>query len=347
MATYGRMTKPVVWTLLAKMYLNAEVYTGTAMYDKASQMCEKVINSGFGLVDNYTNLFCGENHLSAMPGNGNEIIFAIPFDNMQAKSYGNMIVLTAGAYGGALNPNWFGCTGSWTCVKAKGELVAKFDYAPDAGTDYLKSNTKADSRYTFFDILSYEQKDGVDATWPFDESGIIQYDVKERRKPQSKLSDWDSGYLSRKFTNLGWNGAKVTLSEFPDTDFPMFRLADIYLMYAECALRGSGDMSKALGYVNELRDRAFGNNTGRISQSELNLDFILDERSRELYWEAHRRSDLIRFGCFTQKVAWTYKGGTLEGNPNVSSKYNLYPISDKDLTSNPNLVQNPGYKSVK
>ena len=126
----------------------------------------------------------------------------------------------------------------------------------------------------------------------------------------------------------------------------MFRLAEIYLMYAECALRGAGDVNKGLSLVNELRDRAFGNTSGRVTMDDMNLDFILDERSRELYWEAHRRTDLIRYGYFTAKKAWSYKGGTFEGNANVSSKFNLYPISDKDLTSNPNLVQNPGYKSV-
>lgn len=85
MGTYGRMTKPVVNTLLAKMYLNAEVYTGTPMYDQAVSYANKVIHEGgFGLEKNYRNLFCGENHLS--PLHGNEIIFAIPCDGENAKA---------------------------------------------------------------------------------------------------------------------------------------------------------------------------------------------------------------------------------------------------------------------
>lgn len=348
MSTYGKMTKPVVWTILAKLYLNAEVYTGTAQYDKAREYCEKVMGAGFGLESNYSNLFCGENHLS--PLRGNEIIFAIPFDAVNIKSYGGTIMITTGAYGGVLNGNWFGSNnGGWTCLKAKETLVSKFDDAPDDGQDKYKNNTKLDKRYLFFDILSYESKTVEDASWPFDPvTGIIQYDVKERREPAAKLADWDTGYLSYKFTNLGWDGAKASLTDYPNTDFPLFRLADIYLMYAECAVRGYGDKTRALELVNKLRDRAYKNDPkGRVSTSDLTESFILDERARELYWEGHRRSDLIRFGLFTQGYSWAYKGGSEEGNANVSSKYNLYPISDKDLTSNSNLVQNPGYKSVR
>jgi len=349
MSTYGKMTKPVIWTLLAKMYLNAEVYSGTPQYDKAREYTEKVMSAGFGLENNYSNLFCGENHLSPMKGN--EIIFAIPFDATNIKSYGGTIMLSTGAFGGsALNGNWFGSNnGGWTCLKPRETLINKFDSAPDAGVDKYKSNTKMDKRYLFYDVLTYNTQGVQDASWPFDPTtGEILYEVSDRREKESKLADWDTGYLCYKFTNLGWDGERATLTDFPNTDFPLFRLADVYLMYAECAVRGYGDRSKALELVNALRDRAYQNNSaGRVSSSDLTLDFILDERSRELYWEGQRRSDLIRFGKFTQDYSWPYKGGTEEGNSNVSSKYNLYPISDRDLTSNPNLVQNPGYKSIR
>ncbi|MDL2264914.1 RagB/SusD family nutrient uptake outer membrane protein [Parabacteroides sp. OttesenSCG-928-G07] len=351
MSTYGRMTKPVVWTLLAKLYLNAEVYAGTPMYDKAREYCEKVINAGFGLEENYKNLFCAENHRS--PFSGNEIIYAIPFDATEAKSYGGTMMMVAGASGGALSGNWLGSNDNgWTCIKPKETLVKKFDYSPDGGLDRFKSQTKLDSRYLFFDVLEYE-KDGItvpEANWPFDAAtGTILYEVKERRKIETKLADWDAGYLCYKFTNLGWDDARVPLSDFSNTDFPLFRLADIYLMYAECAVRGSGDMSKALEYVNAIRTRAFNGDSsiGQVTLGDLTLDFILDERARELYWEGQRRSDLVRFGKFTNNYAWPYKGGVEEGIANINNRYNLYPISDKDLTSNPNLEQNPGYKSLK
>lgn len=349
MSTYGRMTKPVVWTVLAKLYLNAEVYTGTAMYDKALTYCEKVIGAGFGLEEHYNNLFCAENHLS--PSKGNEIIYAIPFDDTNAKSYGGTSMLIHGAFGGALNGTWFGNNETgWTCLKPKETLIAKFDDVPDAGLDRFRSNTKADSRYIFSDVLTYETS-GVtvpDPTWPFDPAtGQILYEVKARREVPSKLADWDAGYLCYKFTNLGWDNAKVPLTDFPNTDFALFRLADIYLMYAECAIRGYGNKALALQYVNAIRERAYkGTAAGQVTSGDLTLDFILDERSRELYWEGQRRSDLIRFGKFTQGYVWPYKGGAEEGIANIDSRYNLYPISDRDLTSNPNLVQNPGYKTI-
>lgn len=360
MATYGRVTKPVIWTILAKMYLNAEVYRGQAMYDKAAEYCQKVINSGHGIEDDYANLFCGQNHLDGLKKK--EIIFSIPFDRDNAKSYGGTIMLTAAAYGGeAFAQQWFGSNASWTCMKVRSSLIDKFATAPDAGLGRFKNKVKADQRYMFSEILKWkripgtntiEGSEGVDPYWPFDaQTGQILYEPNTHpdtlRNVNATLGTFDDGYLSYKFTNLGWNNEKAVPSDFPDTDFPLFRLADVYLMYAECAVRGHADKTIALGYVNELRARAYGSATaGQISASELTESFIIDERARELYWEAHRRSDLIRFGLFTKNYAWPYKGGPEEGIASVNDKYNLYPISDKDLTSNPNLKQNAGYESL-
>jgi len=124
----------------------------------------------------------------------------------------------------------------------------------------------------------------------------------------------------------------------------MFRLADAHLMYAEAVLRGGdGNATKALEYVNLVRERAYQDPAGNITQTELTLDFILDERAREFYWECSRRTDLIRFGQFSDGTyVWPWKGGSAEGNA-VSSNFNLFPIPSDDLSANPNLVQNPGY----
>jgi hypothetical protein len=130
-----------------------------------------------------------------------------------------------------------------------------------------------------------------------------------------------------------------------DIDFPMFRLADVYLMYAEASLRGGGggDLGTALNLVNALRERAYGNTTGDITAADLTTDFILDERGRELYWEGYRRTDLIRYGQFTNGTyLWPWKGNAKEGAV-VSSDLNLFPIPAADVAANPNLVQNPGY----
>ncbi|MDH6359283.1 RagB/SusD family nutrient uptake outer membrane protein [Parabacteroides sp. PF5-9] len=333
MSTYGQITKPVINTLLAKMYLNAEVYTGQPMYDKAAEYAKKVIDAGFGLEENYENLFCGENHLTAMKKN--EIIYAIPFDDVNAKSYGSTIMVTAAAYGGILNSTWFGLGASWTCLKPTQQLIALFDGpTPDNGVTQNKfgSLIKKDKRYIFFDVKSYED-DGS---------------VAERRDVNTLMGDWSTGYLCHKFTNLGWDGAEVTPTNNPNTDFPLFRLADIYLIYAECAARNAAgtDRQTAVNYVNLLRERANGDTSQNIGMPQLTLDFILDERARELYWEGHRRTDLIRFGKFTKGYAWAYKGGSPEGKADIDDKFKIYPISDRDLTANPNLKQNPGYDSL-
>jgi hypothetical protein len=110
-------------------------------------------------------------------------------------------------------------------------------------------------------------------------------------------------------------------------------------------LRGGsgGDAAQALQYVNQLRERAYNNSTGNINQNQLTLDFILDERARELKWEAHRRTDLIRFGRFTEGTyLWPWKGGVKDGRA-VESYRNLFPIPSSDVTANPNIKQNTGY----
>ena len=121
----------------------------------------------------------------------------------------------------------------------------------------------------------------------------------------------------------------------------MFRLADAYLMYAEAFLRGGGGSeSEALGYVNDLKARA---NASLISSNELTLDFIIDERSRELYWESHRRQDLIRFGLFTGgNYNWAWKGNGANGIA-IGNHMAVYPLPSESLAANPNLTQNPGY----
>jgi len=149
---------------------------------------------------------------------------------------------------------------------------------------------------------------------------------------------WKDGYPSVKFQNVNAAG-NGTPSVFVSTDFPLFRLSDAYLMYAECAVRGAAgaDMALAQSYFNQVRNRS---NAGNLT---VTLQNILDERGRELNLEGVRRQDLIRFGKFTGgSYLWPWKGGSKDGTA-ISDNYKLFPIPATALQSNPNLTQNTGY----
>ena len=102
--------------------------------------------------------------------------------------------------------------------------------------------------------------------------------------------------------------------------------------------------AEALGYLNDLRKRAYMDKLAApISDSEFTLDFMLDERGREMFYEAQRRTDLVRFGKYTgDEYVWPWKGGVAGGKA-VSNFYAVYPIPSDDIGSNENLKQNEGY----
>ena len=161
------------------------------------------------------------------------------------------------------------------------------------------------------------------------------------------ISQFSDGYAVSKFRNVDINGnaGSDAAGDFADTDLPLIRLAEIYLNYAEAVARGGagGDLGTAATKINELRERGYGNTGGNINSSALNLDFILDERSKELYWEGQRRTDLVRYDYFTtDSYLWPFKGNEAAGIPVVATK-NIFPLPTNVLTINPNLTQNDGY----
>lgn len=156
----------------------------------------------------------------------------------------------------------------------------------------------------------------------------------------SDYSKFDQGAKVIKFSNKTSTGANGSDANFTDADFPIFRMADAYLMYAELAVvNGKGSVATALGYINALRTRG---GAATVSQTALNAEFILNERARELYWEGYRRQDLIRFGKYLSGYNWQWKGGSINGN-NLPETRLLFPIPNKYLNLNSNLTQNPGY----
>ncbi|MFV8224503.1 RagB/SusD family nutrient uptake outer membrane protein [Christiangramia aquimixticola] len=308
---YGRADQAAVWMLLAKLYLNAEKYTGTGRYSEVITYTNKVINSNFSLVDDYQKLFLADNDSN---GAQNEIIFPITFDGLNTQAYGGMTFIIHAAVGGDMEPDDFGINGGWAGLRTTSALVNKF---LDNNDDPIED--VQDERAMFF--------------------------TKGQTKEIVNISNFNDGYAVTKFKNVDVNGnaGSDPTGDFPDTDFPMFRLADAYLMYAEAVLRGGGGSeADALAYVNLLRERAFGDDSENISSGDLTLDLILSERARELYWEAHRRTDLIRFGQFSDRGVWPFKGGVPQGTTTESFR-DLMPIPASDLGVNTNLKQNPGY----
>ena len=161
------------------------------------------------------------------------------------------------------------------------------------------------------------------------------------------IPPFNNGYAVTKFKNVDSNGVPgvgTGQDNRADTDLPLIRLAEIYLNYAEASLRGGGgDMATAVSRINELRNRAYGDSSGNISAVDLTLDFILDERSRELYWEGQRRTDLVRYDYFTTSdYLWPFKANQ-PGGTSTSTFRNIFPIPTTSISTNPNLQQNPGY----
>lgn len=301
---YGRADQAAAWTLLTKLYLNAEVYMNAPKYNEAVEYAGKVIASSYRLDANFNTPFLADNEKSA------EIIFPVVFDGTHAKTYGGMTFLVHAAVGGNMKAADFGINGGWGGLRTTKNIVNLF-------TDITGQTDKRAMFHT--DGQTLEIND---------------------------MSNFNDGYAITRFKNItsaGVQGSDKT-GDFVDNDFPMFRLADVYLMYAEAVLRGGtgGSTAQALQYFNALRERAYGSSAGNVAS--LSLDLILDERARELCWEGHRRTDLIRYGRFTTAAyLWPWKGNVKDGRA-VEDRFNLFPIPSSDLVANPNLVKNnPGY----
>jgi len=301
---YGRADQAAEWALLARLYLNAQVYTGTARWADAEAYAAKVIGAGYSLIPNYKNLMLADNQQ-----NTSEFIMTINYDGQKTQGYGGTTFLVHASVGGSEPAASFGISGGWAGARCTKNLPNLF---PDVtGT--------ADKRSQF-----YTSGQNIDIN------------------DQSTFTD---GYAVTKYRNVTQAGAPGSSLDFSDIDFPIFRLSEMYLIYAEAVVRANNvtDLPTALIYINNIRTRAYGNATGNIASAALTLQFILDERGRELYWEGFRRTDLIRYGKFTDaSYLWPWKGGVKAG-VGVASYRNIYPIPADDITANPTLVQNPGY----
>ncbi|MCM1301075.1 MAG: RagB/SusD family nutrient uptake outer membrane protein [Alistipes senegalensis] len=306
---YGRSDKGMVRMILAKVYLNAEVWGCGDHYADCAALCKQII-ADYQLhkepkkgskYSAYAELFLADNHLctSNVTYNGDEIIFVVPQDGVNVKSYGCTNFLIFAGTGDGMDAGAMGISSGWGGLSLTKDFSDKFDEATDA-------------RALFFPDYGKSVENVVDF-----KSG---------------------GYKSMKFKNINSDGTPGQDTGFVDTDFPMFRSADAYLMLAECAKRGGAAESEGMQALNDVRERA-----GLATVAAYSLQDVLDERARELYWECHRRQDLIRFGQFTTgDYCWQWKGAVKEGRA-VEDYRALMPLVPADINASGKLTQNPGY----
>jgi starch-binding outer membrane protein, SusD/RagB family len=309
---YGRLDQAMAQMILAKMYLNAEVYIGTPKYTECITKCNEIIAGGYVLKTNYLDNFKADNNTSS------EMIFTLQSDGLKTQNYGATTVMINGQVGSLENNgSEFGVGGWGGALRLRKQFVQKFD-----GSDF---NT--DSRKTIF-------------------AGTRPIDI-------TNISVGSQGYILKKYSNKTVAGVAGPSSTFVDTDFPLFRLGDVYLMYAEAQMRKDGATNsttttnasvQSITYINALRERANnGSTVANVSQAQVTLNFIIDERARELHWEGHRRQDLIRFNKYTgSNYNWAWKGNIANGT-SISNNLKVFPIPSGSLSSNTNLTQNTGY----
>ena len=331
---YGRVDRVADWFLLSRMYLNAQTWINENKYEAAYTYAKKVITDGhYPLASDYREIFLADNNTCK------EIIWPLVQDGLHAQSSAGTNFYVKAFVNGPMDELYNTGVGSrgWGNVRAKMTLVDAFD-ADDVRFDVNDTwgNGKKDKRAQFMTALPNQVKE----TW-------------DANMNMTSLFTYGYGYI--KWRNVTKDDQLCASGEaYTSIDFPLFRTADAYLMAAEAILRGaSGTDAEALGYVNEIRERAYMSGkyaksgvrsdvSGAVSLDELTLDFILSERQKELASELVRRTDLIRFGKYTKGNDWDWKNGARLGE-DIDDKYKLFPLPESEMTNNPALKQNDGY----
>lgn len=328
---YPRPTKGSVWALLSRMYLNAEVYTGKARWEDAKKASKNVIEMGYRIHTPYSDLFRQDNSTN---GAQDEFIFSVAYDRVSSQSWGGTTTFVSASLNEDVN-KLLGAEFGIPEGKINGENWAGY-HVP---ADYV-------ARFELNDV-EWGNKDNVfgynRAT--SDQRAFFSNNGNEESFDPALIA---TGWLCWKFNGLNSNDEYDQKEsgagnwKLSSTDMPVFRLAEMYLNYAEADARLNGGNVRdadAIKYVKELRARA-----GVVTPVDITLEWLLDERAREFMWEGHRRVDLIRYGHFTSmSYPWTMKGGVLNGKVSLPEYRTIFPIIQSDLSANSNLVQNPGY----
>lgn len=318
-SNYPRADKGAVLGLLARMYLNAEVYTGTPMWQEAKDACEDIFTMGYSLCPEYADLFRGDN--GENPEALNEVLFGISYDAEQTQSYGGTSYLTLAAIAAtdvSSTQMINGVNNGWGGIRVPYEYVEKYFNVRNA--DYSAGT---------YDVN--------------DKRGRMFYIKGRSESMDGALYVFLNGWSCLKFNNIPHNIdqdsylATAASKAYSDIDFPMIRLGEIYLIYAEACMN-LGQANTALPKVQDLAARA-----GVTAPTSITQEWLIEERARELMWEGHRRTDLIRYGKFTSSsFLWTYKGGSFSGQ-GFDDHMKIFAIPASELASNPELHQNPGY----
>ena len=330
-ADYGRVDKAACWMLLSRLYLNAEVYSGKAEWQKAKDYAKKVMDSPYdinttsvGRWSAYQLVFMGDNDRSAA---AKEILFPIVNISGKTASYGNSLFLIAACFDPSMHANPNDPTGSnglvgqqWIGLHPRTALLKKFfpsTSAPEVPSYEMTSQAGDDRAIFWGEGRSYEIEN---------------------------ITKSAEGYGVCKFLNYNSDNSTHADPTFADMDWPFMRAAEAYLNYAEADARLNGGKTSQEGtrILNKLRERA--NASTRAESSSYSLNEICDEWAREFYFEGMRRTTLVRFNLFGGNTGynWDWKGGESAGK-NFEAFKNIYPIPLTQLQSNTNLKQNPGY----
>ena len=336
---YPRPTKGSVYAILARLYLNAQVYTGTPQWQKAKDACAEIIKMGYKLHANYGEMFMQDNTTN---GSAEEFIFAIDYDKTHAQSWGGTTALICGG----LSNTDSQAIGKYLGITQNSEGKATNNLNQAAWTGYHVSDEYV-SKFNLVGVTWDTPTDGSSLGYDRDKSDKRAFFFNGGRTQKFVLTNHKTGWVCWKFSCLNSDGTTetgTTDATYSSADVPIFRLGEIYLTYAEADARLNGGVvtdATAKGYIKALRDRA---GVSMPADNELTTDWLLEERARELMWEGCRRTDLIRYGYFTSmNYPWPYKGGVEDGNVALDEYRTIYPIIMDDLNANKNLTQNPGY----
>ncbi|MGN1210605.1 MAG: RagB/SusD family nutrient uptake outer membrane protein [Candidatus Cryptobacteroides sp.] len=313
-SNYPRVDKGSALGLLARVYLNAEVYSGTPRWAEAKATCEEIYKLGYALAPSHAELFRGDN--GENPDARKEILFAAAYDAENTQSYGGTTYLTAAALAAEDGPaNINGTTNGWAGLRVPDQYVQTY-FAPQSADFSTGEYTITDKRGQYFYIKGRQQS------------------------MQDNLDKFLFGWSYIKFNNAPHDmdpvdyAATAANKSYADIDFPLIRLGEIHLIYAEACLHAGGS---AANQIAALATRA-----GVSAPATIDEEFLMAERARELMWEAHRRTDLIRFKKWISGYNWTYKGGNFNGQ-DLPAHFVVYPIPSTELATNLDLKQNDGY----